>query len=498
MNAAGGIAATAAAAAYLDARYHIRKDIADIRERNQVLAKAQKLAKQKKGSLWYQFEESATKLKDELCIWYRASPSEAPTTYTWAQVYKNCCRWGWFLEENGVRPGELVATYLVNSPEFMFNILGSWSIGCAPAMINYNLAGDALVHSLKVSGSKVMVVDEDAECVERVEAVRERIESELGMRVVIIDAATKANIYARDPSRPPNSYRDGVTGSFPIFIFYTSGTTGHPKACPFPTERALVLGHPRLRSTGMKPGRPATLLLPNRTPDVWYDCMPLYHGTGCTIALCCMMTGVSLAIGRKFSVRNFWPDIHDSGANAFAYVGETARYLLSAPPSPLDRGHKLKAMYGNGMRPDVWLKFQERFGITTVNEFFNSTEGMLSLLNVCRGPFHAAHVGHQGALLRWQTHHTIVPVEIDHETGEMFRDPKTGFARRKSYEEGGEIIIKCASEKAFVGYYNNPDATAKRFERDVFVKGDLYYRTGDALRRDKDGRWFFMDRLGGE
>jgi acyl-CoA synthetase (AMP-forming)/AMP-acid ligase II len=52
------------------------------------------------------------------------------------------------------------------------------------------------------------------------------------------------------------------------------------------------------------------------------------------------------------------------------------------------------------------------------------------------------------------------------------------------------------SEEAFVGYWNNPDATQKRFERDVFKKGDLWYRTGDALRRDADGRWFFMDRLG--
>ena len=78
-----------------------------------------------------------------------------------------------------------------------------------------------------------------------------------------------------------------------------------------------------------------------------------------------MMTsvvGVSLAIGRRFSVTGFWKDVRDSHATGFMYVGETARYLLAAPPSPDDKNHNLRIMYGNGMRPDVWTRFQERFG----------------------------------------------------------------------------------------------------------------------------------------
>ncbi|KAK3671484.1 hypothetical protein LTR78_008583 [Recurvomyces mirabilis] len=494
--AATTTAGAAATAAYLDARLHLRKDLADYRESRHLARLGARLARENKRSLWYQFEEQAHKLPNEQAIWYRPSPADTAVQFSYKQVYENVCRWAGFLQEVGVRPGELMSCYLVNSPEFMFNLLGCWGVGSAPAMINYNLAGDGLVHCLQVAGGKVLVVDADAGCVERIEAVRSRIEKELGMRIIILDEAIKAAIYARDPVRPPNSFRDGVTGTFPIFLFYTSGTTGHPKACPFETQRSYGLGFPRHRTTGLKPGQTASLLRRGRKADVWYDCMPLYHGTGCTVAIGCLISGLTLAIGRKFSVRNFWPDVHDSHANAFVYVGETARYLLAAPPSRLDRGHKLKAMYGNGMRPDVWLKFQERFGIETVNEFFNSTEGMLSLLNVCRGPFHAAHVGHHGWLKRRELWGKIVPVEIDHETGGMWRDGLTGFAKRTSYELGGEIIIKCASEREFVGYYNNPTATAGRFERDVFVKGDLYYRTGDALRRDGDGRWFFLDRLG--
>lgn len=483
-TAAALTAGATAAASYLDARYHISMDIAAINEQRSLRKSVQQLAAKKKVSLWYPFEEQAKLRNDEQCLWYRAHPQEEPTTYTWRETYDQCCRWGQFLLEQGVRPGELVGSYLQNSPQFVFNLVGSWGIGCAPAMINYNLGGDGLIHCLKVAGSKVLLVDEDAGCRERVEAVRERIENEVGMRIVIVDAETKAAISARPPVRAEDSVREVVTPPSPIFIFYTSGTTGFPKACALPTAGGHGFGNPRLRTTGLKPG------------DVWYDCMPLYHGTGGTVAVGCMISGVTLAIGRRFSVRNFWPDIHDSKANAFVYVGETARYLLAAPPSRLDKGHKLKAMYGNGMRPDVWTRFQERFDIPCVNEFFNSTEGMLSLLNVCRGPFHAAHVGHHGAIRRWQLHNVLVPVEIDHEKGEIWRDPQTGFARRQPYEEGGEILIRCQTEKDFVGYWNNPEATAKRFERDVFKHGDLYYRTGDALRRDGDGRWFFLDRLG--
>ncbi|KAF2772649.1 acetyl-CoA synthetase-like protein [Teratosphaeria nubilosa] len=487
---AAGAAAGVAAGAYLDAKYHIRKDLANALEQRKLRSATNARARAKKLSVWYQFEEVVQRIPQQRCIWFRTSPSEPTLTFTWQEVYNKSLQWGSFLEENGVRPNELIACYLQNGPDFMFNLLGSWAVGSAPAWINYNLGGDSLVHSLKTAGANLLVVDEDEGCVARVEEVRGRIEKELGMTILIVDSQTKADIFSHDPKRPDDSYRAGVKPDSPIFLFYTSGTTGHPKACPFLAARVGVLGLPRLRTTGLKAGTRS------RKADVWYDCMPLYHGTGGTTAIGCMMTGVTLAIGKRFSVRNFWRDIHDSEANAFVYVGETARYLLAAPPSPLDKDHKLKAMYGNGMRPDVWLKFQERFNIPCVNEFFNSTEGVLVLMNACRGPFHVAHVGHHGALERMKFDNIIVPVQIDYENGTIWRDPKTGFAKRTSYNEGGEIVVKCQSEKDFVGYYNNPSATVGRFERNVFKKGDLYYRTGDALRRDDDGRWYFLDRLG--
>ena len=230
--------------------------------------------------------------------------------------------------------------------------------------------------------------------------------------------------------------------------------------------------------------------------DRWYNPMPWYHGTGGHTAISAMMSGASLAIGKGFSTRNFWSDVRDSESTYIVYVGEAIRYLLAAPPSPLDKEHKVRCMFGNGLRPDVWLRFRERFGVENVAEFFNSSEGMLALLNYDCGDFQANCVGHHGAPLRLLLKNVYVPVQIDHETNEIIRDHKTGFAKRMSYEEGGEIIVQIPDEAYFAGYWNNPAATKKKFAYNVFKKGDIFYRSGDALRRTSDGRWYFLDRLG--
>jgi acyl-CoA synthetase (AMP-forming)/AMP-acid ligase II len=153
-------------------------------------------------------------------------------------------------------------------------------------------------------------------------------------------------------------------------------------------------------------------------------------------------------------------------------------------------------MYGNGLRPDVWIKFRKRFGVPEVWEFFNSSEGVFGLINYSRGDYLAGAVGHHGAIVRFLTRNTMVPVLIDQDTGAIVRDPKTGFAHRQPYEEGGEMIVAVEDASVFAGYFKNPEATRKKFARDVFKKGDLWYRSGDALRRTPDGRWYFLDRLG--
>ncbi|KAL9637806.1 MAG: hypothetical protein Q9164_001969 [Protoblastenia rupestris] len=481
VKTAAAIAGSTAAAAYVDAKYHISKDIGTLKYLSGGDREFKRNASKKRASCFYFFEESLAKYPHHRAIWSREG------SYTLKETHEKAFQYAAFFLEQGVGPGQLVAFYLQNQPEFIFAWLGLWAIGCAPAMINFNLAGDALVHCVQISGAKVMLVDQDEKCSRRINAERDRIESGLGIECIVLSPALKTEIGLKSIQRLDDSFRDGVTGDFPIALFYTSGTTGLPKAATYTTAR--------LHATAATRG---ALCSQTRGPngDCWYNCMPLYHGTGGQSALSNLMNGVTLAIGKGFSVRNFWKDVKDSEATFIVYVGETARYLLAAPPGPFDRAHKVRCMYGNGLRPDVWLRFRERFGVEEVAEFFNSSEGMLSLFIWDRGDYFANCVGHHGALMRAFVKNVYAPVPVDPDTNEMIRDPSTGFVKRNTYEEGGEIIVRVAAEADFAGYHNNKAATRKKLVRDVFQKYDMWYRSGDALRRAPDGRWFFIDRLG--
>ncbi|KAE8355485.1 hypothetical protein BDV28DRAFT_162909 [Aspergillus coremiiformis] len=438
---------------------------------------------QQKGNLWFVFQDAAARYPEMASIWTR----ERSYTYRETMAFAN--QYAHFFLSKGVKPGDLVAFYLQNRVEFLFAWLGLWSIGCAPAAINYQLSGDALLHCLRISGVKLVLVDDDDECRVRMDECKPTIEGDLGMELVVLDSTFTTTVLAQYPTTTPEDGRFALNmkGEFPGILLYTSGTTGMPKGCAFTMSRlySTVL----LRRSGQLGDQPGP-------GDRWYSCMPLYHGTSAIAMMSCLVSGVSIAIGKKFSVRQFWSDIRDSDSTLFVYVGEAARYLLAAPPSPDDRKHRVRCMYGNGLRLDVWEKFRERFGIPEVGEFFNSTEGILALFNHNRGPFTTGSVGHHGLIMRLLLNSVFIPVATDPTTGDVLRDSKTGFVVRAPYEKGGEIIVRVPNEEAFQGYWKNEDATAKKFLRDVFRHGDLYYRSGDALRRQSDGRWYFLDRLG--
>ena len=436
------------------------------------------VVKEGKLSLWYILAETCMRQPGDRAIWTRER------SWTFREFHDQTVRYAQWLLENGIRPGDLVALYLHNSAEFMMLMFATMCIGAGPALINYNLEGKALMHCLAVCETKLIVVDADAGCQQRIEGSRAEIEA-YGTKLITLDHSLKQQISARPAVVPDDSLRRNMKPEFPFALIYTSGTTGLPKGCPFTIFRTHLLGSHFAPPFDTVRGK-----------DCWYSPMPLYHGTGVVTSSTALLGGIGIAIAPRFSVSNFWPDIHDSGATLFIYVGETARYLLAAPPHPLERQHRLRVAYGNGLRPDVWHKLQERFNIPEIAEFFNSSEGMFSLVVWDRGPYLAGCVGHHGLLFRNIMKNVYVPVRIDHDTGDIWRDPQTGFAYRTPYEEGGEILVAVPNKEAFGGYWRNSEATNKRFTTDVFKKGDLFYRCGDALRRTPDGHWYFLDRLG--
>lgn len=173
------------------------------------------LVKNKRVSLYYFFEESVNHRSNDECVWSREG------CFTWAQANEKVNQYAQWYLSRGVQPHDLVSFYLTNSPDFIFAWLGLWAIGAAPAMINYNLAGKALIHCLKVAGSRLIIVDDIPELVGRVEVVRGEIEGTLGATICTLDASTKSAIGSEKAERPGDSYRKDVRGNSPMAIFYT-------------------------------------------------------------------------------------------------------------------------------------------------------------------------------------------------------------------------------------------------------------------------------------
>jgi acyl-CoA synthetase (AMP-forming)/AMP-acid ligase II len=227
--------------------------------------------------------------------------------------------------------------------------------------------------------------------------------------------------------------------------------------------------------------------------------MPLYHSSAALLGLTSVLrAGAAFSLGESFHRNGFWDDVRSSDATIIQYVGETLRYLLSAPPSPLDKEHKVRVAFGNGLRPDVWPVFKERFGIETIVEFYAATESPAALGNKSRNKFSEGAVGLSGALITLLGAPAKVIV-LDFETNSPVRDPKTGLCIPVKPGEPGELIYKLDEREidaSFQGYFGNKNATSSKILRDVIKKGDAYFSTGDVMRKDSEGRWYFCDRIG--
>lgn len=235
--------------------------------------------------------------------------------------------------------------------------------------------------------------------------------------------------------------------------------------------------------------------------------MPLYHSSATLLAfISCLSVGATLIIGRKFSARNFIKEARENDATVIQYIGETLRYLLAVPPEidpvtgeDLDKKHNIRAVYGNGLRPDVWNRFKERYNVPTVAEFYASTEGTGGTWNFSSNDFTAGAIGRNGILSSWLFSRGWTIVEVDQESQEPYRDPQTGFCRAVPRGDTGEVLYAIDPldpGETFQGYYRNQKATENKIMRDVLRKGDAYFRSGDLMRWDKEGRWYFSDRLG--
>jgi fatty-acyl-CoA synthase len=178
----------------------------------------------------------------------------------------------------------------------------------------------------------------------------------------------------------------------------------------------------------------------------------------------------------------------------FMYIGELCRYLVNCPPHPQERAHRLRLCCGNGLRPDIWTEFQSRFAIPLILEFYAATESNVTLFNVEGRP---GAVGRIPWFLASRFQTKIVRFDVERQA--LIRDP-LGRCEEAAPAEVGEAIGRIFQDPSkpggrFEGYSNTADNDAK-IMRDVFEEGDSWFRSGDLMRRDAEGYFYFIDRIG--
>jgi citronellyl-CoA synthetase len=404
----------------------------------------------------------------------------------WSEFNALANRYAHYLKSQGVQRGDTVSVIMENRIEFLALLVGVNKIGVTAGLINTNLTGKPLVHCITVTHSKKCIFGSE------VSGALNEVKDELGltegedyfeMPDSGLDATTNwaknlAEGAAAASSENPEETSLITLGEVALYIF-TSGTTGLPKAAVLSNRRYLTSAD-MAAMAGFK----------CTEQDRMYICLPLYHGTGLMVgAGAAMVSGASMFIRRKFSASNFLPEVREHGCTLLVYIGELCRYLSNTEAQAGDDKNPLRSMMGNGMRPDVWLGFKKRFGISRVAEFYGASEGNVAFANLMNRDCTVGMTSAEVAL-----------VEYDVDNDEIVRDAAGRCVPVKAGEPG-LLLGKITEDTVFEGY-TDPEATEKKIVRSALETDDAWFNSGDLMRTVDVGftlgypHYQFVDRVG--
>ncbi len=386
---------------------------------------------------------------------------------SWAELDQGANRFARWAKALGLAKGDVVTILMENCPEYVMAWMGLLKAGIVGALVNTNLTGQALSHSITIAGAKHLILS--------------------GGLVANYNTALGGL-----DSRPKLWATGGACAGCEDLDAALAQQSGAPLG---PDSRADLfcrdkdISHMRLLHI-MSAFQGAVNA---KADDRMYDVLPLYHSSGGIAALGPpFLSGGSLVVRSKFSAGEFWDDCHRYKPTVFQYIGELCRYLLNTAEHPHEHDHLLRIAIGNGLRPEIWPKFQARFGIPHIMEFYGATEGNVGMIN---------YDGKVGAIGRvpWYARSVLKVrlVRYDLEKSMPLRGPD-GLCRETADGEVGEAVGRIDPNdprSRFDGYSNSAE-TEKKILRDVFAKGDAWFRTGDLMRRDAHGYFYFVDRTG--
>lgn len=484
--------------ATLDKRHRIREDFYIIPTFFKCVFQYMWAVRTHRFQNWYIFTGQVKKQGDNLAIRYaKALPTKGDfelESYTYKELYDIVLRLSYILVNTyRVQPGQHIAIDCTNKPLFIFLWYSLWNIGAVPAFLNYNTMGKPLIHSLQISDISQVFIDPEASL--PISQSEEEIKNALPG--LILNYLDEKSLYESilDTNSPTFLQEEklrspkGLTDFKPSMLIYTSGTTGLPKSAIMSWRKSSVgcklFGH----------------VLHMNQDSIVFTGMPLFHSTAALLGACAILSqGGCIALASKFSASQFWKQAYLTEATHVQYVGEVCRYLLHTPKSEYESMHRVKVAYGNGLRSDIWQQFRNRFNIEAIGEFYAATEAPFATTSFQRGDFGVGACRNYGTIIQWFLQYQQTLVKVQKEDDAIIYRNEKGFCEVADVNEPGEMLMRIffprKPETSFQGYLGNAKETESKVLRNVFRKGDAWYRCGDLLKTDEYGLWYFLDRMG--
>ncbi|WP_371623622.1 AMP-binding protein [Streptomyces sp. NBC_01116] len=385
---------------------------------------------------------------------HRPALKHGPTVLSHHQVVEGAAARAALLADLLPRGGEPhLGVLLDNTPEFPLWLSAAALAGAAVAGINPTRRGPELARDILHTEAPVLIT--------------ERAHLPLldgldlpGVRVLVTDTEAYAALLAPYAgARPGDAVVAPVGRDSRMLLYFTSGSTGAPKAAICTQGRLAGAGASLAGHFGVRPD------------DVHYICMPMFHGNAVLADWApALAAGAAIALRPRFSASAFLDDVRAYGATYFTYVGRAVQYLLATPERPDDRNHPLRLGFGTEAGAVDAARFRERFGVRLV-EGYGSSEGGAAIQRTSGTP--------PGAIGRAAPADDLAVV--DPETGEERAPARFGPGGRllNGDEAIGELVNR--GPTPFEGYWRNPEADAERARCGWYWTGDLFYRDADGF-----------------
>jgi len=367
----------------------------------------------------------------------------------------------------GVKKGDFVILFLPNCIEYVFSWFALSKLGAIEVTVGNDYKGAFLRHQANLSkGTIILTTPALAPRLAEIQDELPHIE-----RCILIEDG--------EPAEEPADFKTITVSPFEALyedddtnlgievgprdlssVLFTSGTTGLSKGVLMSHSHFYFFAEEDVQLTRLT------------EHDVYSSGFPLFHGNAQFLTVYpSLVAGAHCVLYRRFSASDFFGRIRRSGTTVCNLVGATMAFIVAQPPHPEDRNHKLTRIYAAPLSPDLAEKFIERFGEVTFVDGFGQTE----ISNIFQTPWGAKRpAGAQGVLMDQFFEVRLVDPETDEDVPEG---------------EVGELLVRNKLPNIITeGYLGMPEKTVETWR-------NLWFHTGDALKRDANGWYYFVDRV---